>query len=81
MEADTIEDPAEIAFLDRIFQDFNFTIAEFDHMDNLLDLQYLSNEFSKFSQEKKSYSKKIFLDMAVCDGYVDPREEAIINKL
>lgn len=56
-------------------------IVEFDHMDNLWDLQYLSNEFSKLSQEKKDYSKKIFMEMAACDGYVDPREVSIINKL
>lgn len=81
MEADNIEDPAEMAFLDRIFHEFNFSIVEFDHMDNLWDLQYLSNEFSKLSQEKKDYSKKIFMEMAACDGYVDPREVSIINKL
>ena len=33
MEADNIEDPAEMFFLDRIFHEFNFSIVEFDHMD------------------------------------------------
>lgn len=81
MEADAIEAPAEIAFLNSIFQEFNLNITEFDHMDNLVDFQYLSKEFSKFSQVKKDYSKKLFLHMAICDGHIDPREEAIINKL
>ena len=37
MEADAIEAPAEIAFLNSIFQEFNLNITEFDHMDNLVD--------------------------------------------
>ena len=81
MEADAIEAPAEIAFLNSIFQEFNLNITEFDHMDNLVAFQYLRREFSKFSQEKKDYSKKLFLQMANCDGHIDPREEALINKL
>ena len=75
-------------FLERfVFPDFcTFRFSNRAHFvlpdsDNLWDLQYLSNEFSKLSQEKKDYSKKIFMEMAACDGYVDPREVSIINKL
>lgn len=80
MKADLIEDPREIQFLDNVFQEFNLDIAEFDHME-LMDIDYLKGEFSNFSKEKKEYSKKLFYDMAGCDGYVDPREVEIIEKL
>lgn len=80
MDADLVEAPAEIAYLDKVFHDFKLEISEFDHMENS-DMDYLSKEFSKFEQEKKIYSKRLFREMAECDGYVDPREKAIIDSM
>ena len=80
MEADSVEDPAELTYLDKVFHDFNLDISEFDHMENQ-DMDYLCAEFSKFQQEKKDYSKKLFCEMAKCDGYLDPREQAIIDNM
>lgn len=80
MEADFVEDPAEIAYLDKVFHDLKLDISEFDHMENQ-DMDYLCAEFSKFQQDKKDYSKKLFYEMAECDGYLDPRERAIIDRM
>ena len=80
MDADLIEDPAEMAYLDKVFHEFNLDLSEFDHMETL-DMDYLGAEFSKFEPAKREYSKRLFREMAECDGYVDPREVAIIDKM
>ena len=80
MRADSILDPAETEYLDRIFHDFKLDISEFDHLE-MIDFEYLSNEFSKFNPEKKEYAKKLFVEMSKCDGYVHPLEKMIIDKL
>lgn len=78
MKADTILDSAEMKYLDHVFHDFGLDISEFDHIE-MIDYDYLSNEFYKFSVEKKKYAKKLFVEMSECDGYVDPRETNVIN--
>lgn len=78
MKADLVEDSNEIRFLDKIFHDFELSISEFDHME-LMDLDYLKRKFATFQDEKKTYARKLFYDMAKCDGYVDPRELAIFE--
>ncbi len=80
MEADFVEDPAEIVYLDKVFHEFNLDISEFDHMENQ-DMDYLCVKFSKFQQDKKDYSKKLFYKMAECDGYLDPREKVIVDRM
>ena len=80
MKADLILDPAEVSFLDRVFEDFNLSVDEFDHMDNL-EFDSLVSAYSSFSADKKKYAKKMFIEMAECDGFVDPRELALIEKL
>lgn len=80
MKADFILNPAEISFLDRIFEEFQLSIDEFDHMDDV-NYDALISDFSLFSDEKKEYAKKLFVEMAECDGFVDPREMVIIEKL
>ena len=52
MKADLITRNEEIAFLDKVFNEFGLSIEEFDHMDNL-DFDYLKKEFSLFSNEHK----------------------------
>ena len=80
MKADNILNPAEIKFLDGIFEEFQLEISEFDHMDDL-SFDELFKEYCLFSPETKKYAKMLFEQMAECDGYVDPRELAIIQKL
>ena len=80
MKADNIINPAEIEFLDNIFKEFGLDVSEFDHMDDL-SFDELSKEYALFSSETQSYAKKLFQEMAECDGYVDPKELAIIQSL
>jgi len=80
MRADLVNREEETSFLDKVFNDFGLTIDEFDHMDGL-DFDYLKKEFSTFNEEQKQYARKLFLEMANCDGYADPREMEIIDSL
>lgn len=80
MRADNILNPAETEYLNRIFHDFELDISEFDHLE-MIDFDYLSNEFSQFTSEKKAYAKKLFVEMSKCDGYIDPRELKIIKTI
>lgn len=80
MKADLVCRKEEIAFLDKVFNDFGLSVDEFDHMEGI-DFDYLKKEFSTFPDEHKQYAKQLFVEMANCDGFADPREMEIINKL
>lgn len=80
MKADFILNPAEIEYLDKVFNDFGLSINEFDHNEDI-SIEELTSEFSKFTAEKKEYANKLFVGMAESDGYVHPREASIIEKL
>ena len=67
-------------FLDNVFEKFQLEINEFDHMDDL-SFDELCKEYRILSPETQKYANMLFERMAECDGYVDPRELAIIQKL
>ena len=79
MKADLILKPAEVSYLDKVFEDFNMCVDEFDHME-YEDFEELANAFSSFPNDKKEYARLLFREMAECDGYVDPRELALIER-
>ena len=78
MKADLILNPAEVSLLDRVFKEFQLSVDEFDHMEDV-DFDRLASEFALFSDDKKEYAKRLFIEMSECDGYVVPRELAIIK--
>ena len=80
MRADSILNPAETEYLDKIFHDFELDISEFDHLE-MIDFDYLYSEFLKFTADKKVYAKELFVEMSECDGYVHPFERRIIDQL
>lgn len=80
MEADGIIDPHEIEFLDGVLVDLHISeqemenIQEYDFGQDIAIIKQLSNE-------KLNAAKELFINMAKCDGYADPRELQIINSL
>ena len=80
MEADEIIDPQETIFLDNIIKQFNMSQDELDQISEY-DLNLVFQEFKKFDNSKKLISKELFVGMAKCDGFVDPRELKIIENL
>jgi len=80
MKADSILNPAEVEYLDKVFSDFGLNTNEFDHIEEVSIEELLSN-FTRFTDEKKYYAKQLFIGMAESDGYVHPSEAAIINQI
>lgn len=79
MKADLVTKDEEVEFLDRVFEEFELSIDEFDHMENI-DADNLIKEYALLPCDTKIYARKLFFEMAQCDGFVDPRELSIINK-
>ena len=80
MEADGIIDPHETKFLERIIDSFDLSYDDIDQMDDC-DFNTIIDKFSNFDEAKKDDSREIFMEMAKCDGYADPRELKIIADL
>ena len=78
MKADFVINPAEVEFLDKIFNSFQMELSEFDHMEDV-ELEELIKGYSQFRTETKEYAKKLFMEMSECDGYIDPRESKLIE--
>ena len=78
MQADLVVRQEELDFLDTIFYQFELSMDEFDHMDNI-DIDELKKEFTVQSDEVKIYAHKLFIEMANCDHHLDPRELYMIN--
>lgn len=78
MKADLVVKQEEVKFLDSVFNEFGLSLDEFDHMDDI-DTDYLKKQFAHFTNQQKQYAKKLFLQMARCDGFVDPREMDTID--
>lgn len=80
MEADGIIDPHETDYLDDVMLSLGVTEPELDSIDEL-DFSLVISDFKKFDASKKEVAYKLFIDMAKCDGYADPRELKIIEQL
>jgi uncharacterized tellurite resistance protein B-like protein len=79
MEADHIIDPREVKFMDKIFLEFE--IAESDIATiNSYEFEQCRSIIQSMSVDKKQNAIKLFLEMAKCDGYVDPREIELIER-
>lgn len=80
MEADGIIDPHEVKFLDSVLVDLHISepemeiIQEYNLGQDVAIIKHLS-------VEKLDAAKMLFMNMAKCDGYADPRELQIINSL
>lgn len=80
MEADSVIHEQEIAFLNRIFIQFEITEQEISIISNL-DLQQCESIIMEMESSKKKEAVALFKEMASCDGYIDPRELKIIDHL
>ncbi len=80
MEADNTIHPKEIEYTDKIMSKFQILIVDLDHMEQN-DLHQSQFIIQGMSQEKRIEAKKMFSEMATVDGFVDSREQYIINNL
>lgn len=80
MEADNVIHPKEVEYINCVFDVFGLSSAEFDHME-MIDFNLLKLQFEEMTVSKKQIAKKMFLKMAGIDGFVDYREQKIIDEL
>lgn len=80
MEADGIIDPHEVKLLDSVLADMHISEPEME----IIQEYNLGQDVALIkllSVEKLYAAKTLFMNMAKCDGYADPRELQIINSL
>lgn len=80
MEADGIIDSHEVEFLDGVLVDLHISEPEME----IIQEYNLGQDIviiKQLSLEKLEAAKLLFLNMAKCDGFADPRELQIINSL
>lgn len=80
MEADGIIDPNEVKFLDGVLVDLHISEPEIEIIQEY-GLGQDTAIIKQLSIEKLEAAKILFMNMAKCDGYADPRELQIINSL
>ena len=80
MKADGIIHPKEEEYMDGVFKLFNVTINDLEDIGNLDNIQ-AKCILDEMTNEKKSYVRSLFIEMAECDGYVHPKEMQLINSL
>ena len=80
MEADTIIDPREVKFLDEMYEKLMVIEQDLPRLE-MMDLEYSTSIISAMLPEKIQFAKEAFSEMAICDGYYDPREKRLIDAL
>lgn len=80
MEADGIIDPNEVKYIDSVLSEFGISEPELEEI-SYYDFNHSKEILSKMNNQELEYAKKLFIEMAKCDGYADPRELEIINLL
>ena len=79
MNADGIVHPKEEDFMDKSFKELDVKIEDLGEclsIDGAQSLQIIR----MMSPDKVSYARHLFISMAEADGYVHPKELAIINE-
>ncbi|WP_304382224.1 hypothetical protein [uncultured Duncaniella sp.] len=80
METDGFIDPHEVEFLDGVLVDLHISEPEMEIIQEY-DLGQDVAIIKQLSIEKLDAAKRLFINMAKCDGFADPRELQIINSL
>lgn len=80
MEADHIIDPREVAFMDKILLEFKISESNIAAI-NSYEFEQCRSIIQSMTADKKQTVINLFLEMAKCDGYEDPREIKLIESL
>lgn len=80
MEADGIIDPNEIRFMNQVLEEFQISEQEMELIDSVDILKSVST-LRGINAAIKDAVLKLFVGMAECDGYADPRELEVIRNL
>lgn len=80
MKADTIIHPEEESYMNKMLDQLQITAKDLDRLE-IFDYTYCKSIVEQFSSEKMAFAKECFIGMSISDGYVDPREQKLINEL
>lgn len=80
MQADGIIHPLEEEFLNSVLQAIDIT-DDFLNRYSPADLQSCITNLRTMDEDKKDYVQKLMQQMSEADGYVDPREQELIQKI
>jgi uncharacterized tellurite resistance protein B-like protein len=80
MEADHIIHPNEVAFMDKTLAEFEISESDIATI-NLYEFEQCRSIIQSLDADKKETAINLFVEMANCDGYADPRELEIIKSL
>ncbi len=80
MKADGIIHPKEEEFMDKVYGELELTITDLEDAANIdnIQSQLIINEMS---EENRRLAHSLLIGMAESDGFVHPKESAIINML
>lgn len=79
MKADGIIHPKEEEYMDKVYDELGITINDLEDVANIDDLQ-AKLVIDEMSKENRDYARSLFIGMAESDGYVHPKEAAIIER-
>jgi uncharacterized tellurite resistance protein B-like protein len=80
MEADSVIHPNEIEFMNSVMSSLNYTILNLDY-GHEKDFFLNKNLFHKMDAEKQLEVKNLLIGMAECDGFIDKREQELIDNI
>lgn len=80
MEADGVIHPNETSYLNKILSAFSTSESEIEDIP-AFDPMTTPCVLKGMSKDKKDEARDIFIGMAKCDGYADPRELEIIKSV
>ncbi len=80
MKADGIIHPKEEEYMDNIYSELEITITDLEDAANIDELQ-AKLIIDEMNTENRNCARSMFVGMAESDGYVHPKESAIINQI
>lgn len=80
MEADSVIHPNEIEFMNKVMNSLNYTILNLDYGHGK-DFFLNKKLFHKMDADKQSEVKNLLIGMAECDGFIDKREQELIDNI
>lgn len=78
MEADGVIHPNETVYLNKVLSTFSITESEIEEI-QVFDPIITPRVLKEMPQDKRDEARQLFIGMAECDGFTDPREIEIIK--
>ena len=80
MNADGIIHPKEEEYLNEVYAELGIRISDIEIITNI-DILQAKMIISDITEEQRLFVRSLFVNMAKSDGYIHPKESAIISQL